>query len=126
MLMKQFPARSVDLSPNRKFGAGVFRRGGSSSGSGGGGGTGLAGSGSPEGAQTAEPGTTYYQTNTSRLWIKATGSGNTGWESTPKSTTGTGDPNGAVVGRPGDQFYSTDLQNRYVKETGADTNTGWI
>lgn len=47
---------------------------------GGGGGTGgESGSGSPEGAVTAEPGTTYYDTVNSIFWVKGSGSGNTGW-----------------------------------------------
>lgn len=46
---------------------------------GGGGGAGPYGSGSPEGAVTAEPGTTYVRTDTGGFWYKAMGSGNTGW-----------------------------------------------
>lgn len=43
------------------------------------GGSGEAGVGSPEGVVTASPGTTYIDTSTNNLWIKVTGSGNTGW-----------------------------------------------
>lgn len=39
----------------------------------------LSGEGSPEGVQTAEPGTTYWDTVAKELWVKDTGSGNTGW-----------------------------------------------
>lgn len=46
---------------------------------GGGGGGGLSGIGSPEGVQTANPGTTYTQTDTGSFWTKLTGAGNTGW-----------------------------------------------
>lgn len=46
---------------------------------GGSGGGGLAGSGSPEGAQTANPGTTYLNTDDDSFWVKKTGTGNTGW-----------------------------------------------
>lgn len=38
----------------------------------------LAGSGDPEGSVTAPPGSTYHRTNGS-VYIKASGSGNTGW-----------------------------------------------
>lgn len=40
---------------------------------------GLTGSGSPEGVVTAEPGAVYLDTTNNSLWIKRTGSGNTGW-----------------------------------------------
>lgn len=43
------------------------------------GGGGEAGAGSPEGVVTADPGTTYYNTTDGSFWVKATGSGNTGW-----------------------------------------------
>lgn len=46
---------------------------------GGGGGGGLSGSGSPEGVVTANPGTTYWDTTGQSLWVKDTGTGNTGW-----------------------------------------------
>lgn len=48
-------------------------------GGGGGGGGGLAGAGSPEGVVTADPGTTYWDTSDETLWVKSTGTGNTGW-----------------------------------------------
>jgi len=48
-------------------------------GGGGGGGSGLAGSGAPEGVVTAPPGTTYLDTDTDFFYVKATGTGNTGW-----------------------------------------------
>lgn len=41
--------------------------------------SGITGTGSPEGAQTATPGITYYDSSTGQFWVKATGSGNTGW-----------------------------------------------
>lgn len=44
-----------------------------------GGGAGLIGAGSPEGVQTADPGTTYYNTTDGSFWVKETGAGNTGW-----------------------------------------------
>lgn len=39
----------------------------------------LYGTGSPEGAATAIPGTTYWDTLNQSLWVKNSGSGNTGW-----------------------------------------------
>jgi len=46
-----------------------------------GGGSGLYGIGSPEGAEVAEPGTTYADVGADpvELWIKTAGSGNVGW-----------------------------------------------
>ncbi len=47
-----------------------------------GGGTGsggLSGSGSPEGVETANPGTTYWDATGKIFWVKDTGAGNTGW-----------------------------------------------
>lgn len=46
---------------------------------GGGGGAGFAGTGSPEGVVTADPGATYLDTSTNSLWAKNSGTGNTGW-----------------------------------------------
>lgn len=43
------------------------------------GGAGITGVGSPEGVQTATPGTIYLDTSTGSLWVKKTGIGNTGW-----------------------------------------------
>jgi hypothetical protein len=119
--------RGKDLSPSRRFGA-AGPRGGGSTAAGGGVGEGqtVVFTGSPEGVVTADAGQVGIQSDASRIWIKVSGSGNTGWESQSKHTTGTGDPNGAVVGRPGDSFYSTDLQTRYVKGSGVNTNTGWV
>lgn len=48
----------------------------------GGGGAGTcnsAGTGSPEGVVTANPGCTYLDTSNDFYWVKRTGSGNTGW-----------------------------------------------
>lgn len=46
---------------------------------GGTGSAGLYGTGSPEGVKTADPGTTYLDTDTGDFWVKKTGTGNTGW-----------------------------------------------
>lgn len=44
-------------------------------------GGGLSGAGSPEGVITANPGTTYWNTTAPKeLWVKDSGTGNTGWE----------------------------------------------
>lgn len=40
---------------------------------------GLAGTGSPEGIQEASPGRTYVNVTDGALWVKQTGTGNTGW-----------------------------------------------
>ena len=50
---------------------------------GGTGGSGVTGTGSPEGVVTATAGTLYTDTTTpgaAIVWIKTSGSGNTGWE----------------------------------------------
>ena len=38
------------------------------------------GNGSPEGAVTATPGVTYWDALNQSLWVKDTGTGNTGWK----------------------------------------------
>lgn len=54
----------------------------------------LSGTGSPEGVITAAPGSTWLQTNATTdikgwiKWIKATGTGNTGWQVGPEADTG--------------------------------------
>ncbi len=52
---------------------------GGGGGGGGTGGAGIVGTGSPEGAVTASPGTTYLNNSDGGLWMKRTGTGNTGW-----------------------------------------------
>lgn len=47
---------------------------------GGGGAGGLAGAGSPEGSQAASPGATYYNSSDGSFWVKASGTGTTGWQ----------------------------------------------
>jgi hypothetical protein len=42
------------------------------------------GSGTPEGTVTATPGRTYADTTAGNLWVKNTGTGNTGWQSLPQ------------------------------------------
>lgn len=42
----------------------------------------LTGAGSPEGSVTANPGSLYFNQTDSTLWIKTTGTGNTGWVQT--------------------------------------------
>lgn len=56
--------------------------GGGGGGGGGGSGTGqsgMTGAVDPEGSASATPGTIYLNTATNQMWIKHTGSGNTGW-----------------------------------------------
>jgi hypothetical protein len=54
----------------------------------------LSGTGSPEGVVTAAPGSTWLQTDATTdvkgwlRWIKATGTGNTGWQVGPEADTG--------------------------------------
>lgn len=43
------------------------------------GGSGAGGNGSPEGVQVAVPFTTYWDKLNLQLWLKSTGTGNTGW-----------------------------------------------
>lgn len=46
---------------------------------GGGGGNGQVGVVDPEGVVTASPGTTYWNSSNNTLWVKVSGTGNTGW-----------------------------------------------
>jgi hypothetical protein len=54
----------------------------------------LSGTGSPEGVVTAAPGSTWLQTDATTdvkgwiKWVKATGTGNTGWQAGPEADTG--------------------------------------
>jgi hypothetical protein len=54
----------------------------------------LSGTGAPEGAVTAAPGSTWLQTDSTVdvkgwiCWVKATGTGNTGWVAGPEADTG--------------------------------------
>lgn len=51
----------------------------------------LAGSGSPQGAVAATPGTTYWDTTGKGFYVKDTGVGNTGWvQLIPTAPTGIG------------------------------------
>ena len=65
--------------------------------------TGRSGAGSPQGVVTAPVGTTYVDTTSGDLWVKQTGTGNTGWvlaTSVAAATgvfAGNGDPTGVVV-----------------------------
>ena len=42
-------------------------------------GGGLTGHGTPEGVQTANPGTPYLDLDSNYVWVKGTGTGNVGW-----------------------------------------------
>jgi len=62
----------------------------------------LSGTGSPEGVVTATPGSTWLQTDATTdvkgwiRWIKATGTGNTGWQAGAEADTGTRNLNGVA------------------------------
>jgi hypothetical protein len=62
----------------------------------------LSGTGSPEGVVTAAPGSTWLQTDATTdvkgwiRWVKATGTGNTGWKVGPEADTGTRNLNGVT------------------------------
>lgn len=68
--------REGTTTPSREYDCDCA--GGSDGGSGSGGG-GIAGTGSPEGVETADVGTFYADISTNAIWVKETGSGNTGW-----------------------------------------------
>ncbi len=57
----------------------ALRNGGGGGGGSGTGQSGIVGVGDPEGVVTATPGTMYEDSSTNSLWMKETGSGNTGW-----------------------------------------------
>lgn len=63
----------------------------------------LSGTGAPEGVVTAAPGSTWLQTDATTdvkgwlRWIKATGTGDTGWVAGPEADTGWRDVSGSVT-----------------------------
>ena len=63
----------------------------------------LTGAGSPEGAVTASPGARYLQTSATTdvkgwiKWVKATGTGNTGWVAGPEADTGRRDVTASLI-----------------------------
>lgn len=101
----------------------------------------------PEGVVTAGPGsicqTRVNSTTGGAVYVKLTGSGNTGWASILTTNTAgtamtvngvtmtfsTGSPNGVVTGNVGDEY--TDKNGaaggiKWIKQTGTATNTGWV
>ena len=64
---------------------------------------GTVGTGSPEGVVTAAPGSTWLQTDATTdvkgwiRWIKATGTGNTGWVAGPEADTGMRDVSASLL-----------------------------
>jgi hypothetical protein len=64
----------------------------------------LSGTGSPEGVVTAAPGSTWLQTDATTdvkgwiRWVKATGTGNTGWQAGAEADTGWRDVTASVTG----------------------------
>lgn len=65
---------------------------------------GMSGTGSPEGVVTAAPGSTWLQTDATNdvkgwiRWVKATGTGNTGWVAGPEADTGWRNVSASVTG----------------------------
>ena len=63
----------------------------------------LSGTGSPEGVVTAAPGSTWLQTDATTdvkgwiRWVKATGTGNTGWVAGPEADTGLRDVSASLL-----------------------------
>jgi hypothetical protein len=63
----------------------------------------LSGTGSPEGVVTAAPGSTWLQTDSTTdvkgwiRWVKATGTGNTGWQVGAEADTGWRNVSGALT-----------------------------
>lgn len=84
------------------------------------------GSGSPEGVVAANPSSTFSDGTNGNLWLKVTGTGNTGWFvlNIPR---GAGSPEGVVASPPGTLYLRTaglEGQTLYVKESGTGS-TGW-
>lgn len=121
--MKVYPPASRYGIP--RFGPSVITNRGRASSNSSGSGSAYSGAGSPEGSQSADPGSTYVQTDTLRLWYKVSGTGDTGWQAQAKVSAGTGGPEGVVTGSPGDVYYDTSSGTVYFKASGSDSNTGW-
>ena len=79
----------------------------------------LSGTGTPEGVITAAPGSTWLQTDSTTdvkgwiRWVKATGTGNTGWVAGPESDTGWRD----IESLLGGSWTATTLRMRRVGPT---------
>ncbi len=88
-----------------------------------------SGSGDPEGSLTASPGALYLRTS-GALYVKVTGTGNTGWKAAVLTTLiqrAAGTPEGAVTADVGTLYLQSDGtfgEVLWVKESGSG-NTGW-
>jgi hypothetical protein len=88
------------------------------------------GSGSPEGVLSAAENSLYWDETADALYIKETGSGNTGWiaagggSSVDEVVQGSGSPEGVVTAEPATVYWDTTNNSLYWKETGSG-NTGW-
>lgn len=101
----------------------------------GGGGGNETGSGSPEGVVTAAPGAGYVDTSNGDLWVKQTGTGNTGWVLVTGAAGsngvfgGSADPEGSQSATgPAVYLRSEDANGDrriYVKPSGVAGTTGW-
>lgn len=89
------------------------------------------GSGSPEGAFTSTVNNFYFDTVAGVLYVKATGSGDTGWVQvggaggTDEVIQGAGSPEGVETADPATIYWDTAGEALYWKETGSG-DTGWI
>lgn len=88
------------------------------------------GSGSPEGVLTAAEDNFYWDEDANTLYLKETGSGNTGWIAVggggvDEVIQGTGSPEGVETADPATIYWDTAGEALYWKETGSG-NTGWI
>lgn len=91
----------------------------------------LSGAGSPEGVVTASVETLYWDTVGQTLYVKNSGSGNTGWVAfgsggggTLTTLQGSGSPEGVTTGSPGYTYFDVTNEIFYVKKTGTG-NTSW-
>lgn len=94
-------------------------------------GSGHDGVGSPEGVFPGPVGWYYVDTSTGDLYVKVTGTGNTGWVlvtggggGATEVYFGTGDPNGVQTATRPALFY-TAAGDVWVKTGAGTTNTGW-
>lgn len=94
----------------------------------------ISGAGAPEGVVTAPVGSQFHRTDGgagTTLYIKESGTGNTGWVAVSSGggsiPTGTGSPEGIVTASVGGLYVQTDADPGsvlWVKESGTG-NTGW-
>ena len=102
------------------------------------------GTGSPETVETSDPGILFFDVTAQAMYLKQTGTGNTGWillfdtdapayeggfggggSASGGVTIGTGSPQGNETADPGEMFWSTTANAFWLKQSGTG-NTGWI